>query len=99
MRIILLIFVPIAAAVAAAIYLAPEFREPRHVYYLVQCQLSPSVIINHIVTAEGFGGGEALRGIRARLRSRTTPAAGFCWHCRKPLHARTDPCPFCGEAQ
>jgi len=42
---------------------------------------------------------ETLRGIRARLRSRTTPPAGFCWHCRKPLHARADRCPFCGEAQ
>ena len=27
-----------------------------------------------------------------------TPAGGFCWHCRKPLHARADHCPFCGEA-
>ncbi len=42
---------------------------------------------------------EELRGIRARLRSRTTPPAGFCWHCRKPLHAKADRCPFCGEAQ
>ena len=39
------------------------------------------------------------RSIHARLRSRTTPAAGFCWHCRKPLHARAGRCPFCGEAQ
>ena len=23
----------------------------------------------------------------------------FCWHCRKPLHARSARCPFCGEAQ
>jgi hypothetical protein len=23
----------------------------------------------------------------------------FCWQCRKPLHARTDRCPFCGETQ
>ena len=42
---------------------------------------------------------EELRAIRARLRSRTTPPAGFCWHCRKPLHAKADRCPFCGEAQ
>jgi eukaryotic-like serine/threonine-protein kinase len=34
-----------------------------------------------------------------RPRSRDTPAARFCWQCRKPLHARTDRCPFCGEAQ
>ena len=38
-------------------------------------------------------------GIQTRLRARETPAARFCWQCRKPLHARTDKCPFCGEAQ
>ncbi|MEW5980964.1 MAG: protein kinase [Acidobacteriota bacterium] len=32
-------------------------------------------------------------------RSRETPQPRFCWHCRKPLHARSDRCPFCGEAQ
>jgi serine/threonine-protein kinase len=26
-------------------------------------------------------------------------APRFCWQCRKPLHARTDRCPFCGEQQ
>jgi serine/threonine-protein kinase len=38
-------------------------------------------------------------GIHARLRQREPTPARFCWHCRKPLHARTDRCPFCGEAQ
>ena len=37
--------------------------------------------------------------IQSRLRSRETPQAGFCWHCRKPLQARTSKCPFCGELQ
>jgi serine/threonine-protein kinase len=37
--------------------------------------------------------------LQSRLRSRETPAARFCWQCRKPLHARSDRCPFCGEAQ
>lgn len=32
-------------------------------------------------------------------RPRDTPQPRFCWHCRKPLHARSDRCPFCGEAQ
>lgn len=32
-------------------------------------------------------------------RTRDTPQPRFCWHCRKPLHARSDRCPFCGEAQ
>ena len=34
-----------------------------------------------------------------RGRTREAPAAKFCWQCRKPLHARSDRCPFCGEAQ
>jgi serine/threonine-protein kinase len=37
--------------------------------------------------------------IQSRLKARETPAARFCWHCRKPLHARSDRCPFCGETQ
>ena len=39
------------------------------------------------------------QNIQSRLRARETPAARFCWHCRKPLHARTDRCPFCNEQQ
>jgi serine/threonine protein kinase len=39
------------------------------------------------------------RDIRERLRARETPAPRFCWHCGKPLHARTGACPFCGEKQ
>jgi serine/threonine-protein kinase len=37
--------------------------------------------------------------IHSRLRAREAPTPRFCWHCRKPLHARTDRCPFCGESQ
>jgi eukaryotic-like serine/threonine-protein kinase len=37
--------------------------------------------------------------IHSRLKARETPPPRFCWHCRKPLHARSDRCPFCGEAQ
>ena len=37
--------------------------------------------------------------IHTRLKARETPQPRFCWHCRKPLHARSDRCPFCGEAQ
>ncbi len=36
--------------------------------------------------------------IQSRLRAREVQAPRFCWHCRKPLHARADRCPFCGEA-
>ena len=37
--------------------------------------------------------------IQIRLKAREAPQPRFCWHCRKPLHARSDRCPFCGEAQ
>jgi len=47
---------------------------------------------------ESTGGGE-LQEIHSRLRAREAPQPRFCWHCRKPLHARSDRCPFCGEAQ
>jgi len=32
-------------------------------------------------------------------KARENPQPRFCWKCNKPLHARTDRCPFCGEAQ
>jgi hypothetical protein len=37
--------------------------------------------------------------IQTRLKAREAPQPRFCWHCRKPLHARSDRCPFCGETQ
>jgi serine/threonine-protein kinase len=37
--------------------------------------------------------------IQTRLKARETPQPRFCWQCRKPLHARSGRCPFCGEAQ
>ena len=42
---------------------------------------------------------ENVDDIQARLKAREAPQGRFCWHCRKPLHARTDRCPFCGERQ
>src|SRR5215471_1433395 len=42
---------------------------------------------------------EGADDIHNRLKARETPQPRFCWHCRKPLHARTDRCPFCGETQ
>jgi hypothetical protein len=47
---------------------------------------------------EATKNGEA-QGIHSRLRARESPVARFCWQCRKPLHARSDKCPFCGEKQ
>jgi len=56
----------------------------------------------HVAKAEA-GGGRSIKddahGIQTRLRAREAPAARFCWQCRKPLAARADKCPFCGEAQ
>lgn len=37
--------------------------------------------------------------MRKRIKARETPRKVFCWHCNKPLHARSDTCPFCGEKQ
>jgi serine/threonine protein kinase len=47
----------------------------------------------------GASGSDEAQDIQVRLRARDTPQPRFCWHCRKPLHARSDRCPFCGEAQ
>jgi serine/threonine-protein kinase len=41
----------------------------------------------------------APQDLHLRLKARETPQPRFCWHCRKPLHARSDRCPFCGETQ
>jgi len=43
--------------------------------------------------------GEEVQEIHSRLKAREAPLPRFCWHCRKPLHARSGRCPFCGEAQ
>ena len=44
--------------------------------------------------------GDAAQTMVARARNRVdAPTARFCWQCRKPLHARNDKCPFCGEKQ
>jgi serine/threonine protein kinase len=43
---------------------------------------------------------EQVADIQSRLKAaRETPNPRFCWHCRKPLHARSDRCPFCNERQ
>ena len=44
-------------------------------------------------------GFEEVHEIQNRLKARETPPPRFCWHCRKPLHARSSRCPFCGETQ
>ena len=52
------------------------------------------------VPGRGAGeSGEQMAEIQTRLKAREMPQARFCWHCSKPLHARADRCPFCGENQ
>ena len=48
--------------------------------------------------AQADGGDAAQAPVRPRPRE-VPPGNRFCWQCRKPLHARTDRCPFCGERQ
>ena len=47
----------------------------------------------------GNDASDEVRGIQNRLKARDTLLGGFCWKCHKPLHARTDRCPFCNEIQ
>ncbi|HTK28358.1 MAG TPA: protein kinase [Vicinamibacterales bacterium] len=49
--------------------------------------------------ADGDSAAPVAQEIQSRLRARESPQPKFCWHCRKPLHARSDRCPFCGEHQ
>jgi serine/threonine-protein kinase len=49
--------------------------------------------------APAEAGTDESQEIQARLKARESPQPRFCWHCRKPLHARSDRCPFCGETQ
>jgi hypothetical protein len=48
---------------------------------------------------ETDAGDRLAQDLHVRLKAREAPLPRFCWHCRKPLHARSDRCPFCGEAQ
>ena len=51
------------------------------------------------VRAAVAGDREGVGDFQSRLKARKAPQASFCWHCRKPLQARTAKCPFCGESQ
>jgi serine/threonine protein kinase len=71
--------------------IAPELSERYQRAGELLDDLSTSAEIDHNATA--------MEDIRKRLKAREVPKKGFCWHCRKPLHARSDSCPFCGEKQ
>jgi serine/threonine-protein kinase len=51
------------------------------------------------IPGHGEPGSDEVQEIQLRLKAREAPQARFCWHCRKPLQARTARCPFCGESQ
>ncbi len=63
----------------------------------------PKYILRQTPSADAGGAASAANNaaqdIQSRLKAREAPQPRFCWHCRKPLHARSDRCPFCGEAQ
>jgi serine/threonine protein kinase len=82
---------------------------PREISDIVMKALSPEVteryqraaeVLEDLATAGDIDHkASELDDIRKRLKARDVPRKGFCWHCRKPLHARSDSCPFCGEKQ
>jgi serine/threonine-protein kinase len=61
--------------------------------------LGPATARRTPPAAPASSASEEAQRIHRRLRAREAPAPRFCWHCRKPLHARSDRCPFCGERQ
>ncbi len=64
---------------------------------LLSARGGPRRPVRQRLSAEGLP--DQSDDIQSRLKARETPAPRFCWHCRKPLHARSDRCPFCSEAQ
>jgi serine/threonine protein kinase len=54
-------------------------------------------LLNDVLSARAPVRGR--RTTRAATADAITRDRRFCWHCRKALHARTDRCPFCNEAQ
>jgi serine/threonine protein kinase len=90
----------------------PKLRNsqiPREISDIAMKALSPEVesryqraseIIDDLATAgEIDHNATEMEDIRRRLKAREAPKKSFCWNCRKPLHARTESCPFCHEKQ
>jgi serine/threonine protein kinase len=82
---------------------------PREVSDIIMKAIAPEVndryqraseLLDDLATAAEIDhNATEMEDIRRRLKAREVPKRGFCWHCRKPLHARSDSCPFCGEKQ
>ena len=83
--------------------MAPEIRSRyQHASELVDDVLAAGASAGRRSTRQGSTGDAAsdeVQEMQARVKAREAPQPRFCWHCRKPLHARSDRCPFCGEAQ
>ena len=47
----------------------------------------------------GARAGQDRQGPNSRRGARRPPSSRFCWQCLKPLHARANRCPFCGQMQ
>jgi eukaryotic-like serine/threonine-protein kinase len=84
-------------------------RIPREISDIIMKSLAPEVteryqrageLIDDLATAgEIDHNATEMEDIRRRLKAREVPKSTFCWNCRKPLHARSNSCPFCGENQ
>ncbi len=78
---------------------AAELIADLELSYGPQNHSEPSVDENITSLPDGSPQEFQTSSVQKRLRS-TTPSTGkFCWQCHKPLHARTDRCPFCHETQ
>jgi eukaryotic-like serine/threonine-protein kinase len=83
--------------------MAPEIRSRyQHASELVDNVLAAGASAGRRSTRQGStvdAASDEVQEMQARVKAREAPQPRFCWHCRKPLHARSDRCPFCGEAQ
>ena len=98
---------PINDIVMTALSPKLSARYQRASELIADLELSNSAQDNPVLTEEQAGADPPNEGsrelhissVQKRLRS-TSPSTGkFCWQCHKPLHARTDRCPFCHETQ
>lgn len=82
---------------------------PRELSDIVMKSMTPDVadryqtaseFLDDLLTASDIDHKAAqVEDMRKRIKAREAPRKVFCWHCNKPLHARSDTCPFCGEKQ
>jgi hypothetical protein len=66
---------------------------------LLAARAAPVRRVSRAPIAAGGAAPDAPLDMHHRIKAREQPQARLCWHCNKPLHARSDRCPFCGEMQ